>query len=127
MRLCLLSICRFQLADLALLTPVSYVLSSPLAPPPPHHDSSSPVPPSPSAAESAGSAPARGLKTSVSQESFGSAGSSSVSRTRTPTSSSADSQDPRVWFYCSDTIVKQVSVDEVLRARAYLLFYQRVI
>jgi hypothetical protein len=111
--------------------PVSYVLSSPLAPPPPHADSGSPVPPSapsePTGSEADAPAPTRGLSTSVSQESLGSARSTSVSRTKTPVSSSAAGGDPRVWFYCSDTIVKQVSVDEVLRARAYLLFYQRVI
>lgn len=121
---------RILLADPANLASVSYVLSSPLAPPPPHANSASPEPPSapsePAVPKPDSPAPVRGLSTSVSHDSFGSARSTSVSRTKTPVSLTAG-QDPRVWFYCSDTIVKQVSVEEVLRARAYLLFYQRVI
>lgn len=31
-----------------------------------------------------------------------------------------------MWYYCSDTLVKQVPLDEVLKAKAYLLFYQKV-
>jgi len=29
------------------------------------------------------------------------------------------------WFYTSDTIVREVSIDEVLSVPAYLLFYDR--
>ena len=31
------------------------------------------------------------------------------------------------WFYVSDTHVTEVTMDRVLRARAYLLFYERVL
>lgn len=29
------------------------------------------------------------------------------------------------WFYTSDTVVKEVSIDEVLSVSAYMLFYDR--
>ncbi len=29
------------------------------------------------------------------------------------------------WYYCSDHIVKEVSIDEVLSVPAYMLFYDR--
>lgn len=29
------------------------------------------------------------------------------------------------WYYTSDTIVKEVTIDEVLNVPAYLLFYDR--
>lgn len=99
--------------------PVSYVLSSPVAPPGPHADPSSPTPPS---APSPSPLPSSSSLTSL----------SASLRPAHPSPSTAAAaaedgpKDPRVWFYCSDTIVKQVSVDEVLSARAYLLFYQRV-
>lgn len=32
---------------------------------------------------------------------------------------------PSSWFYTSDTIVREVSIDEVLSVPAYLLFYDR--
>lgn len=32
---------------------------------------------------------------------------------------------PFSWFYTSDTIVREVSIDEVLSVPAYLLFYDR--
>lgn len=32
---------------------------------------------------------------------------------------------PCSWFYTSDTIVREVSIDEVLSVPAYLLFYDR--
>jgi ubiquitin carboxyl-terminal hydrolase 16/45 len=35
-------------------------------------------------------------------------------------------QDRREWVYASDTTVRAASVDEVLRARAYLLVYEKV-
>ncbi|WOO84323.1 putative ubiquitin carboxyl-terminal hydrolase 7 [Vanrija pseudolonga] len=35
-------------------------------------------------------------------------------------------RDRRVWCYCSDTEVRFASVDEVLNARAYLCFYEKV-
>jgi hypothetical protein len=34
--------------------------------------------------------------------------------------------DQRQWIYCSDSSVRAVSVDEVLKSGAYLLFYERV-
>ncbi|KAJ1925115.1 hypothetical protein IWQ60_004756, partial [Tieghemiomyces parasiticus] len=33
---------------------------------------------------------------------------------------------PRTWTYCSDSHVRPCSLDEVFRAQAYLLFYERV-
>ena len=35
-------------------------------------------------------------------------------------------QSRREWVYASDTTVRAASVDEVLRARAYLLVYEKV-
>ncbi|KAL1406772.1 hypothetical protein Q8F55_006177 [Vanrija albida] len=35
-------------------------------------------------------------------------------------------RDRRVWCYCSDTEVRFASVDEVMNARAYLCFYEKV-
>jgi hypothetical protein len=35
-------------------------------------------------------------------------------------------QDQREWVYASDTAVRAASVDEVLRARAYLLVYEKI-
>jgi ubiquitin carboxyl-terminal hydrolase 16/45 len=32
----------------------------------------------------------------------------------------------QTWFYASDAHVKEVSLSEVLRSEAYLLFYERV-
>ncbi|KAM0746913.1 cysteine proteinase [Meredithblackwellia eburnea MCA 4105] len=33
---------------------------------------------------------------------------------------------PRRWFYCSDDEVRVCSVDEVMRSKAYMLFYEKV-
>jgi hypothetical protein len=35
-------------------------------------------------------------------------------------------QSRREWVYASDTAVRAASVDEVLRARAYLLIYEKI-
>ena len=35
-------------------------------------------------------------------------------------------QTRREWVYASDTTVRAASIDEVLRARAYLLLYEKV-
>jgi len=35
-------------------------------------------------------------------------------------------QSRREWVYASDTTVRAASVDEVLRARAYLLIYEKM-
>ena len=35
-------------------------------------------------------------------------------------------QSRREWVYASDTAVRAASVDEVLRARAYLLVYEKI-
>jgi ubiquitin carboxyl-terminal hydrolase 16/45 len=35
-------------------------------------------------------------------------------------------QQRREWVYASDTSVRAASVDEVLRARAYLLIYEKI-
>jgi hypothetical protein len=35
-------------------------------------------------------------------------------------------QSQREWVYASDTAVRAASVDEVLRARAYLLVYEKI-
>jgi hypothetical protein len=35
-------------------------------------------------------------------------------------------QGRREWVYASDTAVRAATVDEVLRARAYLLIYEKV-
>ena len=35
-------------------------------------------------------------------------------------------QDRREWVYASDTTVRAASVEEVLRARAYLLIYEKM-
>lgn len=35
-------------------------------------------------------------------------------------------QSRREWVYASDTTVRAASVDEVLRARAYLLVYEKI-
>ncbi|CED83535.1 Ubiquitin-specific protease [Phaffia rhodozyma] len=91
---------------------VSYVLSSPSDPPPLHTPSSSPQPP----------------KTGQDYLSPSSAilkpqSSSSASSIRSETSTYQ--KDPRVWYYCSDTVVKKVEIDEVLRAGAYLIFYEK--
>ncbi|CAH0479873.1 unnamed protein product [Peronospora belbahrii] len=32
---------------------------------------------------------------------------------------------PRTWYYVSDTVVKRVSLEQVLQCEAYMLFYQR--
>ena len=79
---------------------VSYVLSSP-DDPPAHHDPTSDQPPVVSDASSHRSSHSRHGK-------------------------EEEVVDPRVWWYCSDTLVKQVPVDEVLKAKAYLLFYQKI-
>lgn len=34
--------------------------------------------------------------------------------------------DGRRWVYTSDTIVRAATIDEVLRAKAYMLFYERL-
>ncbi|ORY27212.1 hypothetical protein BCR39DRAFT_539027 [Naematelia encephala] len=36
-------------------------------------------------------------------------------------------KDKRVWCFCSDTSIRLASVEEVLKARAYLCFYERVV
>lgn len=38
----------------------------------------------------------------------------------------AEEQGRRHWLYCSDHIVKPVSVDEVLKSQAYCLLYERI-
>lgn len=35
-------------------------------------------------------------------------------------------QNRREWVYASDTVVRAASVEEVLRARAYLLIYETI-
>jgi len=35
-------------------------------------------------------------------------------------------QMKREWVYASDTTVRAASIDEVLRARAYLLVYEKI-
>lgn len=34
--------------------------------------------------------------------------------------------DGRRWVYTSDTIVRAATIDEVLKAKAYMLFYERI-
>ncbi|WVN86745.1 uncharacterized protein L203_101917 [Cryptococcus depauperatus CBS 7841] len=36
-----------------------------------------------------------------------------------------EKEDRRVWVYCSDEIIREVKVEEVLNAKAYLCFYER--
>ena len=43
-------------------------------------------------------------------------------------SSGGDAEgQPRRWFHISDTSVTEVSEEKVLKAQAYLLFYQRTL
>jgi hypothetical protein len=35
-------------------------------------------------------------------------------------------QSRREWVYASDTVVRAASIEEVLRARAYLLVYEKI-
>lgn len=37
-----------------------------------------------------------------------------------------DSGDSRVWYYVSDTLVKRVALEQVLKCEAYMLFYQQL-
>jgi len=39
----------------------------------------------------------------------------------------ASAGHPRRWFHVSDTSVTEVNEDKVLKAQAYLLFYQRIL
>ncbi|KAL7415159.1 hypothetical protein BDY24DRAFT_440099 [Mrakia frigida] len=103
---------------------VSYVLSSPDDPPPHHTPSSSPNPP---ASPSTVPLP---LSNVTSQESLPLPGSSSSKSHHHPHFRHGKKHperevDPRVWWYCSDTLVQQVPVEEVLKAKAYLLFFQK--
>ena len=88
---------------------MSYVLSSPDDPPAHHADPTSDQPPA-----------------SVPVASDSSSHRSHSSRHSHSHDKREKEKDPRVWWYCSDTLVKQVPVDEVLKAKAYLLFFQKV-
>ena len=101
--------------------PVSYVLSSPDDPPPHHTDSTSPNPPtSPSTTTTH-------LSNAPSQESLSLHHSSHHHQHFRHGKKHREKEvDPRVWWYCSDTLVQQVPVEEVLKAKAYLLFFQKM-
>lgn len=34
--------------------------------------------------------------------------------------------DSNIWFHASDAYVREVSLDEVLRSQAYILFYEAI-
>jgi hypothetical protein len=38
----------------------------------------------------------------------------------------SDSEAPRRWVYCSDDTVRAASVDEVQKAQAYVLLYEKI-
>ena len=100
---------------------VSYVLSSPDDPPPHHTPASSPNPPT-----SPSTTPLP-LFNTTSQKSLPLHHSSSHHHPhfRHGKKHPEKEVDPRVWWYCSDTLVQQVPVEEVLKAKAYLLFFQK--
>ncbi|WWD16061.1 hypothetical protein CI109_100486 [Kwoniella shandongensis] len=57
--------------------------------------------------------------------------SSEPSQNGTSTESGSASQngqkkDRRIWCFCSDTSIRTATLDEVLNARAYLCFYEKV-
>ncbi|EPQ29489.1 uncharacterized protein PFL1_02708 [Pseudozyma flocculosa PF-1] len=55
------------------------------------------------------------------------AGSSSNGAARAePRPDRSEIDDGRRWVYTSDTVVRAASIDEVLKAKAYMLFYERV-
>lgn len=64
------------------------------------------------------------IQTNASAPSLTSA--ASASNAARPRATSGEKEDRRRWIYASDTVVRPASIDEVLRAQAYMLFYEQM-